>query len=90
MCLVLRGSYTHDTAAGDITFDPETNASMPPLSPPATARDPETRATGSTFPISLATRGTILTRRPTPVVPDTFRMMEGNLKKKKKEQNTVK
>lgn len=38
-------SYTHDSAAGDITFDPDTNTSMPLLSPPATALDPETRAT---------------------------------------------
>lgn len=42
--LVLRVSYTHDGAAGDITFDPDTNTSMPLLSPPATALDPETRA----------------------------------------------
>lgn len=44
MCLLVRVSYTHDSAAGDITFDPDTNASMPLLSPPATALDPETRA----------------------------------------------
>ena len=36
-------SYTHDGAAGDITFDPDTDTSMPLLCPPATALDPETR-----------------------------------------------
>lgn len=36
-------SYTHDSAAGDITDDPSTNTSMPLLSPSATAWDLETK-----------------------------------------------
>lgn len=41
--LVPSVSYTHDSAAGDITYDPATNTSMPLLSAAATAPDLETK-----------------------------------------------
>lgn len=41
--LVPSVSYTHDSAAGDITYDPATNTSMPLLSATATAPDLETK-----------------------------------------------
>lgn len=41
--LVPSVSYTHDSAAGDITYDPATNTSMPLLSATGTAPDLETK-----------------------------------------------
>lgn len=41
--VLLAVTYTHDSAAGDITEDPGTHSSMPPLSPPDTAGDTHTK-----------------------------------------------